>query len=75
MPTFTVIDNLTGKEADEYKIVKSEDWAKHLMLGDIEAFALEDNGSLLLIDDCGNVAYCPDDRFSIVFDEGGAVNG
>jgi len=38
---------------------------------DIEGFALEDDGTLLLVDECGGVAYCPDDRFSIVFNEGG----
>ena len=74
MPTFTVIDNWTGKEADEYIIAKTEDWAKGLMWMDIEGFALEDDGTLLLVDECGGIAYCPDDRFSVIFDEGGKVN-
>ena len=74
MPTFTVIDNLTGKEADEYTIAKTEDWAKGLMWMDIEGFALEDDGTLLLVDECGGVAYCPDERFSVVFDVGGKRN-
>lgn len=67
--TFKVIDKKTGKEADTYKIALKEDWAKHLIYCDIEGFAIEEDGSLVLLDECGNVAYCPDDRFEIVFEE------
>ena len=67
--TFKVIDKKTGKEADTYKIALKEDWAKHLIYCDIEGFAIEEDGSLVLLDECGNVAYCPVDRFEIVFEE------
>lgn len=67
--TFKVIDKKTGKEADTYKIALKEDWAKHLMYCDMEGFAIEEDGSLVLMDECGNVAYCPADRFEIVFEE------
>ena len=67
--TFKVIDKKTGKEADTYKIALKEDWAKHLIYCDMEGFAIEEDGTLVLMDECGNVAYCPDDRFEIVFEK------
>lgn len=67
--TFKVIDKKTGEEADTYKIALKEDWAKHLIYCDIEGFAITEDGVLVLMDECGNVAYCPADRFEIVFEE------
>ena len=64
---FTVIDKHTGKEADTYMIARRCKWAKHLIYCDIEGFALEEDGTLVLLDECGNVAYCPKERFEIVF--------
>ena len=66
--TFKIIDKKTGKEADTYKIALKEDWAKNLIYCDMEGFAIEEDGTLVLMDECGNVAYCPADRFEIVFD-------
>lgn len=66
---FTVIDKKNGKEADTYTIALKEDWAKGLIYCDIEGFAITEDGTLVLMDECGNVAYCPDNRFEIVFDE------
>lgn len=67
--TFKVIDKKTGKEADAYKIALKEDWAKCLVYCDIEGFALTEDGVLVLMDECGEVAYCPDDRFEVVFEK------
>ena len=63
---FTVIDTKTGKEADTYKIALKEEWAKHLCYCDMEGFAIEEDGTLVLLDECGKVAYCPEGRFKIV---------
>src|SRR5574344_2484496 len=63
--TFTVIDNKTGKEVNIDKIVK-EKWAKGLMECDIDCFALTEDGKLVLLDDCGTNAYCPDGRFTVI---------
>lgn len=68
--TFHVIDKTTGREPDLEKIALTEDWASHLMYCDMSGFALEEDGNLILMDDCGNVAYCPVDRFEIMFDGG-----
>lgn len=62
---FIVIDNNTGKEADAYEIALKEEWAKDLIYCDMEGFAMLENGGLVLLDECGGVAYCPDGRFTV----------
>lgn len=69
---FTVIDNKTGKEADCEKIALTEEWAKGLIYCDMEGFALLEDGTLVLLDECGRFEYCPADRFTVVFEKGGA---
>ena len=71
MNSFTVIDNKTGECPDCEKIALTEEWAKHLIYCDIDTFAITEDGSLILIDDCGNCAFCPADRFTVVFEKGG----
>lgn len=71
----SVIDNKTGCYPDVEKIALSEDWAKHLIYCDIDTFALTEDGNLILLDDCGNCAYCPNDRFTVkvyLTEKGGA---
>lgn len=65
---FKVIDKNTNKEADVERIAISEDWAKNLCHCDIEGFAITEDGLLMLIDECGNSAYCPNDRFAVILD-------
>lgn len=65
---FKVIDKKTGKEADAEEIALHEDWAKGLVYCDIEGFAITEDGELILADECGNFAYCPDGRFEVQFD-------
>ena len=66
--TFTVIDTKTGKEAEEYEIALHEDWAKHLCYCDMEGWAIENDGTLLLVDECGRFAYADRERFKVVWD-------
>ena len=69
--TFHVIDRQTGREADPYDIALNEDWAKGLMYCDMEGFALLEDGTLILTDECGRYEFPPDsDRFEIVWDCG-----
>ena len=63
--TFIVIDNKTGEEADTYEIALHEDWAKHLCYCDMEGWAIEDDGTLLLVDECGRFAYADRERFKV----------
>lgn len=65
--TFIVIDNTTGEEADTYNIALHEDWAKHLCYCDMEGWAIEDDGTLLLVDECGRFAYADRERFKVVW--------
>lgn len=64
--TFTVIDTKTGQYPDTWEIACKEEWAKCLCYCDIEGFAVEEDGTLVLLDECGKVAYCPEGRFQIV---------
>ena len=66
---FTVIDTKTGKYPDCEKIVLNEEWAKHLIYCDIDTFAITEDGGLILLDDCGNCAFCPVDRFKVIFNK------
>ena len=66
---FIVIDNETGKEADEYEIALHEDWANSLCYCDMDGFALMHDGTLILMDECGKFEYCPSGRFTIVWQE------
>lgn len=63
---FKVIDKKTGKEADEYDIALNEKWAEGLCYCDMEGFAITNDGYLILLDECGNFAYCPLDRFEVI---------
>ena len=69
MPKFTVIDKKTGKQPDEWKITSEEEWAAGLIWCDMDGFAIMEDGSLVLMDECGNVAYCPLDRFEITMED------
>ena len=63
---FVVIDKKTGKEADIYNIALHEEWANHLIYCDMEGFAIQEDGTLVLLDECHNMAYCPLDRFEVI---------
>ena len=62
---FDVVDTKTGEYPELEKIALKEDWAKHLMYCDMEGFAIEEDGTLLLLDECGRQACCPAGRFEI----------
>lgn len=65
---FSVVDNATNEYPDVEKIALNEEWAKHLIYCDIDGFFVGEDGHLILVDDCGNAAWCPADRFSIVYE-------
>ena len=66
MRGFRVKDKKTGEYPDLEKLALEEDWAKGLIYCDMEGFALLEDGNLVLLDECGNFAYCPFDRFVVV---------
>ena len=65
---FRVIDNTTGKEADPYEIALHEEWAQRLCYCDMEGFAILEDGTLILVDECGMFEYCDPERFKVVFE-------
>lgn len=67
--TFKVFDNNTGEEADPSDITLHEEWAKNLVYCDMEGFALLEDGTLILLDECGNFVYCSPERFEVRWDE------
>lgn len=67
--TFRVIDTKTKEEADTYNIALKEEWAKGLCYCDIDMFVIGEDGTLMLIDDCGKCAYCPQGRFEVKWHE------
>lgn len=66
---FTVIDVKTGEYPDLWEIALNEEWARSLMYCDMEGFAIQEDGTLLLMDECGKFTYCPSDRFKIIWEE------
>ena len=62
---FDVVDTTTGEYPDWERIAREEDWAKGLVYCDIDGIAIQEDGSLILLDECGNCVSCPHDRFEI----------
>ncbi|MDD5708661.1 MAG: hypothetical protein PHR35_22325 [Kiritimatiellae bacterium] len=79
MNRFRVVDLTTGTEADLSELVlaaqhNDESWARDLIYCDMEGFAVMEDGTLLILDECGNVAYAPEGRFQVVeLDEKGQI--
>jgi hypothetical protein len=67
---FIVLDNATGQPPNLEQIALKEDWAKVLVYCDMDGFATMEDGSLILMDECGTYAYCPPDRFRVVWANG-----
>jgi len=62
---FKVIDNKTNLEW-YFSEISKEDWVrKELIWMDLEGFAVEEDGTLVLLDECGRYVYPPEGRFSI----------
>ena len=64
---FHVIDKTTGKEPDICEVALHEDWAKGLIYCDMEGFFIDEDGRLILADECGNYRYVPSDRYDVVW--------
>lgn len=70
---FWVLDKKTGKQAKwadiKQLVLKShreKSWAHGLIWCDLEDWAIEPDGTLVLLDECGNYAY-PPERFEVVW--------
>lgn len=65
---FNVIDTKTGNYPDIEKIARTEEWACGLAYFNMKGFAINEDGQLILMDECGDSRYCPNDRFKIEFE-------
>ena len=63
--TFKVIDIKTGKEPTN-RVIDNIAKKGGLMRMDIDQFFVGEDGSLVLVDDCGNMTYCDMKRFKVV---------
>lgn len=63
--TFDVIDPKTGEYPDLEHIARTEGWAQRLNPCDTEGFCITEDGNLILMDERGNYAFCPDGRFQV----------
>ena len=64
------VRNSDGSEPDLAQIALTESWAQGLIYCDMEGFAIEQDGTLILLDECGNMAHCPKGRFSVRWSNG-----
>ena len=62
--TFRIIDAKTGKEPTD-RVIDNIARKGHLLTMDIDQFAVCEDGSIILLDDCGNLTYCDTNRFKI----------
>lgn len=67
---FYVIDRKTRNEADIEQIALKEEWTSNLCYCDMQGFAILDDGSLILCDECGKYSFADMDRFEIVWING-----
>lgn len=67
-PLFTVTEP-DGSKPDLRQIALTESWAKGLMYCDMDDFSLMPDGTLLLLDECGKYAACPEGRFRVEWNE------
>lgn len=65
MVSFEVIDPETGEYPNLEHIARTEEWAQNLIPCDVDGFCINEDENLLLMDECGNYAYCPPDRFQV----------
>ena len=66
---FSVVWAATGAPvtpADLRHIALEEPWAEGLIYCDMEGFAVEEDGTLLLLDECGHHRYPPEGLFRVV---------
>ena len=61
---FKVIDTKTGKEPT-WRVIQNIAKKGNLIYCDIDGFYLGEDGSLVLVDDCGNATWCNPKRFKV----------
>ena len=70
--TIRIIDKKTGKEPTR-RVIHNIAKKQGLMEMDIDQFAVCEDGQIILLDDCGRIAYCDMKRFGVEVENGGIV--
>ena len=58
---------LDGRLVDDFEELCKQEWASDLIYCDIDGFVISEDGTLMLLDECGNYAYCPKGVFKIIY--------
>jgi hypothetical protein len=58
-------------DADLKAIAIDEKWARTLVWSDMAGFAVESDGTLILLDKCGNYAHAPPRLFTVEWTKAG----
>ena len=66
---FHVVNKRTGKRPNLWLTARRCKWAQHLCYCDMEGFAIQEDGTLILTDECGNAAYPPHGKYKVVWGE------
>lgn len=66
--TFEIIDKKTGKPPTQ-RVITNIAKKYGLLEFDIDEFAVTESGQIILLDDCGNIAYCDPNRFIVKLTE------
>lgn len=61
---YEIIDTRTGERAKAYELVQ-EPWAEKTRGCDWPAFAIDEDGEVMLTDDCGNYDMVPEGRVEV----------
>ena len=61
---FKIIDNNTGYEPT-YDVITEQANLGNLMTDDINGFYVNEDGQIILVDDCGNCTWLDTNRFDI----------
>ena len=72
MIKFKVINTKTGKDPIfDFNHLFKEKWFKesNLIYCDIDGWYISEDGYLVLVDDCGNVGYPPQDKYKAIIIE------
>ena len=62
---FSIVDPNTGLYPD-IEVLRKEPWAKHTVTGSLIFFGIDEDGYLMMCDNCGHYAFVPDNRLEVL---------
>ena len=74
MTLFKIIDKKTGKEPTE-RVIQNIAKRGNLIPCDIDGFYIDEDGQIILVDDCGNCTWLDMSRFKVELQTGASPTG